>query len=254
MGWRRSEAFVLRAIPLGESDRIVTLFTRECGKVRAVAKNARRSRTRFGAGLELLTRVQAAWFEKEGAPLARLDHCEILESCFDLLQSSLEVSFLLNHYAEIADSFSHDHEPDERFFRLLAGCLAAARRGGDVVCLARYIEFWTLRLHGLLPEVESCPGCGRPLDRCAAVHTNAARELACARCVPVGERGRVRLRGRDVKWIRELLRAGPAAMCAGSDLERPGAALAAYARREIEAYLERSLRTWRFLPAEPARK
>ncbi|MEE8184084.1 MAG: recombination protein O N-terminal domain-containing protein, partial [Acidobacteriota bacterium] len=48
MGWKRTESFVLWSIPLGETDRIVTLFSREGGKVRAVAKHARRSRKRFG--------------------------------------------------------------------------------------------------------------------------------------------------------------------------------------------------------------
>ncbi|MGH2652227.1 MAG: DNA repair protein RecO, partial [Actinomycetota bacterium] len=90
MGWKRSEAFVLRAIPLGESDRIVSFLTREEGRIRGVARNARRSRRRFGGSLELLSRVRTTWFERESAELVRVESCELLESQFLLVQGSLE--------------------------------------------------------------------------------------------------------------------------------------------------------------------
>ena len=62
----RSEAYVIRTMTLGESDVLATLFTREEGKVRGVARAARRSRKRFGGALEPLTRVRALYAEKEG--------------------------------------------------------------------------------------------------------------------------------------------------------------------------------------------
>ena len=76
-----SEAIVLRAQALGESDRIVTFLTRNVGKIRGVAKGARRSRRRFGSSLELLNRIRLNYFESERSDLVRIEATDLLESC-----------------------------------------------------------------------------------------------------------------------------------------------------------------------------
>ncbi len=250
MGWKRTESFVLRSIPLGETDRIVTLFSREGGKVRAVAKHARRSRKRFGGSLELLTRVQAHYFEREGVELARLESCEILESSFDLLQSSLEAAYLLSYFAELAEAFSREREPEPTFFRLLNSCLAAARAGSEIPCLARYFEFWTLRLHGLLPDLQNCSRCARELRECHSIYPTQEKEMLCGRCAGAGNGDRIQLGKAEVMWIRRLHRVGPLEMCKNPGSVSRSAGLARYARREIEGYLERRLRSYRFLAGE----
>lgn len=250
MGWKRTESFVLRSIPLGETDRIVTLFSREGGKVRAVAKHARRSRKRFGGSLELLTRVQARYFEREGVELARLESCEILESSFDLLQSSLEAAYLLSYFAELAEAFSREREPEPTFFRLLNSCLAAARAGSEIPCLARYFEFWTLRLHGLLPDLQNCSRCARELRECHSLYPTQEKEMLCGRCAGAGNGDRIQLGKAEVMWIRRLHRVGPLEMCKNPGSVSRSAGLARYARREIEGYLERRLRSYRFLAGE----
>src|ERR1700694_2363675 len=77
MALRESEAIVLRTYPLREADLLVTLFTRTEGKVRGVAKSAKRSRKRFGGALEPLTCVRALWQDSPKTDLARLDSCEV---------------------------------------------------------------------------------------------------------------------------------------------------------------------------------
>ena len=62
---RQSEALILRTYPLHEADLLVTFFTRAEGKIRGVAKAAKRSKRRFGGALEPLTHVTAHWEEKE---------------------------------------------------------------------------------------------------------------------------------------------------------------------------------------------
>jgi len=80
MALHESEAIVLRTYPLREADLLVTLFTRAEGKVRGVARSAKKSRRRFGGALEPLTYVRAFYDVREGQELARLDACEVLES------------------------------------------------------------------------------------------------------------------------------------------------------------------------------
>ena len=80
MPLKESEAIVLRTYPFRESDLLVTLFTRTEGKVRGVARAAKKSRRRFGGALEPLTYIKVAFEDPERQELARLDSCEVLES------------------------------------------------------------------------------------------------------------------------------------------------------------------------------
>jgi DNA repair protein RecO (recombination protein O) len=175
---------VLRTQPLGESDRIVVLLARGAGKVRAVAKGARRSKKRFGANLMLLSRVRATCFEKEGQDLARLESADLLES-FYLLQEDPERGAALACLAEVADAFAREEQEDDAFFRLLHAVLRAVRDGLHLDWAARYFELWTLRLHGFLPSLESCGSCGASLAERGGRFLRREGVVVCARC---GER------------------------------------------------------------------
>ena len=78
MSLKQSEAIVLRTYPLREADLLVTLFTRAEGKVKGIARAAKKSKRRFGGALEPLTWVRAYYEDREGQELARLDSCDIL--------------------------------------------------------------------------------------------------------------------------------------------------------------------------------
>ena len=80
MPLKQSEAIVLRTYPLHEADLLVTLFTRAEGKLKGVARAAKKSKRRFGGALEPLTLVRLYYDDREGKELARLDSCDILES------------------------------------------------------------------------------------------------------------------------------------------------------------------------------
>jgi len=102
MSPKQSEAIVLRTYPLREADLLVTLFTRAEGKIRGVARSAKRSKRRFGGALEPLTWVRAYYEDREGQELARLDSCDILESP---LSTTVDYAraVALEHVAEILD-------------------------------------------------------------------------------------------------------------------------------------------------------
>src|SRR5258705_13793717 len=80
MALKESEAIVLRTYPFRESDLLVTLFTRLEGKVRGVARAAKKSKRRFGGALAPLTYMRALYDERERQELVRLDSCEAIES------------------------------------------------------------------------------------------------------------------------------------------------------------------------------
>lgn len=145
-----AEALVLRTYKLGEADRIVVFLTRDRGKKRGVAPNARKSRKRFGAALEPLTEVRVAYFEKERRDLVGLNYAEPIRS--PLAAASPEALGYSHYFAELIDEWAAEADVDERLFRLGTSSLDALVSGAPVEALARYFECWLLRLQGVYPQ------------------------------------------------------------------------------------------------------
>jgi len=178
MALKESEAIVLRTYPLREADLLVTLFTRLEGKVRGVARAAKKSKRRFGGALEPLTYVRAYYDDRERQELARLDSCDVLESPL-----ASEVSYpravALGHVAELLDELLPDREANDAVFRLALSVLMALR-GPDVWMPVTYFELWLTRLVGFLPDLSECVVCGKALNGNRAFFHVLADGLMCA--------------------------------------------------------------------------
>ena len=175
----QSEALVLRTYPFHEADLLVTLFTRAEGKVRGVAKSAKRSKRRFGGALEPLTHVIAHWQEKEGQELARLDSFDIIASPL-ATQVSYPRLLALEYVAEIIDQLLPDREPSDSIFRLALSIVGQLH--SDAVWMPlTYFDLWIVRLIGLLPDLSECVKCGAALNGSRAYFHPMADGLLCAR-------------------------------------------------------------------------
>src|SRR6516225_9802331 len=142
-----ADALILRTYALGESDRIVVFLTSDRGKKRGVAKNARQSRRRFGGALEPLTYGRVGYREREGRDLARLDYVAPIRS--PLLAADWEALGYVGYFAELIDEWAPEADPNEALFRLGASMVDAMALGVPVEPLARYFEYWLLRLQGV---------------------------------------------------------------------------------------------------------
>jgi DNA repair protein RecO (recombination protein O) len=172
---RESEAFILRSYPFGEADLIVSYFTRDMGKLRGIAKNVRRPKSRFGAGLERLAHVKIFYYQKQTVELAKIDKAELLGPSLTM-RADYPLSVALDYIAEVAEETLPEHEPDDARFRLLAltldeiagGVLAASPNGAGVPGFAwkavTYFSLWTLRLGGWLPPLDVCLETGTALE------------------------------------------------------------------------------------------
>jgi DNA repair protein RecO (recombination protein O) len=154
----QAEAIVLRTYPVGDQDKIVTLFCREKGLLRGVAKGARKFGNRFGCSLEPLTHVRAFYYEKERRDLVTVSQCDILQSFFDS-QRDFPTSCTLAYFAELIEEFFPSRAKEEVVFRLLLSTLQAIQAGGDLGLLSRYFEAWFLQIGGLLPDLRRCKKC-----------------------------------------------------------------------------------------------
>jgi DNA repair protein RecO (recombination protein O) len=234
-----TDAVVLRSYNLAEADRIVLCLTRTAGLIRAVAKGARRMKSRFGAALEPFTLIRLSFYERENRELVSISNVEILKSYFNL-NSRFESVELLAYFGELVIEFAPPHESDERLFRMLAACIDALGNTADRERrIMRYFEIWLLRLAGLFPELESCADCGRPIE--STVEFDVEFRPHCAQC---GRTGAESLSASAVAAVRAAYRLSPAKFADEAALsERDDAQLGELAHRLITRAIERSPRT-----------
>src|SRR5262245_44929167 len=173
-----TEALILRTYKLGESDRIVVFLTRDRGKKRGVAKNARQSRRRFGGGLEPLTYGRVGYVERERRELVRLDYVEPIRSPMSFVRPAAATAGreddialgYVGYFAELIDEWAQEADPNETLFRLGASIVDAMAAGVATEPLARCFEFWLLRLQGVYEPDSRLSGEARAfLERARAV-------------------------------------------------------------------------------------
>ena len=178
-----SEALILRTYKLGETDRIVVFLTRDRGKRRGVARGARRPRSRFAGALEPLTRVGVAYFEKEQRELVSVNYAEPERS--PLASQDPSACVYAEYFAELLDEWAPEGDPNERLYRLGASTVDALAGNVPIERLARYFEYWLLRLQGVYPSHRRCHRCARSLEepgQGGAVLFPGDAVLICRRC------------------------------------------------------------------------
>jgi DNA repair protein RecO (recombination protein O) len=183
MPLRETEAVVLRTYRLGEADKIASLFTRQMGRLRAVAAGAQRPKSRYGGTLEPLSYVRLWIFERENRDLLRINSAELIESFFDM-QKDYRVQVAAQFVAEVADRFLPEREANDRAFRLLLAVLRAMKRSGELNRPLVYFDYWLLRLGGFLPDFEHCASCGRALESGSAYFAAGSEGILCQDCRP----------------------------------------------------------------------
>jgi DNA repair protein RecO (recombination protein O) len=242
------EAFVLATQVLGEADLIVTLLTARHGRVRGVARSARRSRKRFGGRLEPMTRVRVGWVEKPGRELHRIESLDGLR-WFAEMQADPLILATCAVLAEVSEAFARDGEPDEKSFDLLQVLLEALEDGADVWVVLRYFEHWLLRLHGLLPDLRSCAACGRTPAAGESLWVERGMGVRCSACRDGSTSGLMKLRAADRELLALMRTRRPAELGGAHEAARPGGALEALLRGTVEAFAERTFRCYRHVRA-----
>jgi DNA repair protein RecO (recombination protein O) len=160
MGLYRDEGIVLRTHKLGEADRIVSVFTRQRGKVRAVAKGVRKTKSRFGARLEPPTHVQLQLYE--GRDLDTITQAETVDH-FRAIRDDLDRLTRAVSMLEAVDQLGLEGEPNAPLYQMLVGALRAlAGHSGPLVVPAFFLK--VLALEGYRPTVDVCVECGAPED------------------------------------------------------------------------------------------
>lgn len=224
----RTEAIVLRVIDYGESDRIVTFCTQDFGKIKGIAKGARRSRKRFANALEPFSCSRIQFSRRGPDSLALIEGCDIL-SHFPLIRADLEKTLAASYLIDLTDQFTPEDKKSEASFFLLQDFLRCLEGTAITDALLRFFEIRLLKVSGYDPVLGHCLRCQAPIGQQASYCFDAAKGgLTCSLCGPespeaipvslgtirtlllgremeMGRLGRLLLSGRSADESRRLL-------------------------------------------------
>ncbi len=235
-GLYKDEGVVLRAIKLGEADRIVTLFTRDHGKVRAVAKGVRKTKSRFGGRLEPFSRVDLMIYR--GRNLDTITAAEILTSFHEVRDDYTRLTSA-SALAEIVEKITPDRERALAVYALMLAGLGALANGNEGTVVPAFL-IKLLSLSGYHPQLVVCAGCGEP--RLLGGFSPSFGGAVCELCWRE-DRDALRLGSDRIALLGHLLR---------SDFGQPADPRATLEvtdalRRYTEYHLERPLRSFGLL-------
>jgi DNA repair protein RecO (recombination protein O) len=230
MALYRDEGIVLRTHKLAEADRIVVLVTAGHGKVRAVAKGIRRTKSRFGGRLEPISHVSLLLYE--GRELDTVTQAETMD-VFRCIREDLGRIGDAMAMLEVVDQVAQEREPNPRLFQMLLGGLQALEMRPSPLLVPAF--FWKLlSLEGAHPVLGSCVLCGSDGELVAFDLTEGGTLCrSCRRGMPVS--------GPALAMIRRILEGGLAGALAEPESEITSE-VAALATRSLEQHLERRLR------------
>ncbi len=178
----KTEAFVLRFLNYGESDRIVTFFTREFGKLRGIAKGARRSKKRFSNAIEPFSHSILLFSRRSESDLAIIENCDVINH-YPGIRSDLKKTMTASYMIDLTDHFTVEGKKNAGIFRLLNDFLKLLETGNSVEETARFFELRLLMLSGYEPVLEKCIICNTPLDKINASFFDATRGgIRCSLC------------------------------------------------------------------------
>src|SRR5438552_3063109 len=204
MGLGKSRAVVIGSFPLAESDRVVSFFSRDFGKIRGVARAARRMRSRFGSALELLTLGELVFFDGGRSELVQIDHFDIVHP-FEGIRGDLQ---RLGHAAWIVECVARltaDRDPNAAVYGLLIRALRSVEAG---VAPRRAATVFGLRCVDALGHrlrVDACVACGGrvAMGAAAVVIDVEGGGLTCASCAG-RTRGAIRVGAASLGALRRL--------------------------------------------------
>jgi DNA repair protein RecO (recombination protein O) len=229
------EAIVLRTWPFHEADLLVSLFTREHGRVKGIARHAMRSRRRFGGALEPMTHVRATWAERPKQELVRLDAFEIVSSPMTDAVDFARVA-ALEMIAEVLDEFP-EGAVEDAVFRLSLAVLAELRVG-RVWMPVTYFCLWMNRLMGWMPELGYCVVCGRVLAGGTVWYSGTSDGVTCA---DDHRPGSSTLSASSVGEALRMFRGTVGGLAAEEWPKARGAELRRFAIETLERHLERRI-------------
>ncbi|MFP6648390.1 MAG: DNA repair protein RecO [Pirellulaceae bacterium] len=159
MALQKTDAIVIRLVDFSETSCVVTLFSRDYGKIASLAKGARRLKGPFDSALDLLTVCRIVFLHKSSDALDILTEAKMVRR-FRSAATSLPHLYAAYYVAELLDALTDDGDPHEELFEAALSAITALDGLADVGATVVRFELAALRILGHLPSVDFCTGCG----------------------------------------------------------------------------------------------
>lgn len=153
------EGIVIRSVDYGEASKVVTVFTREHGKVGIMARGAKKPKSRLTAVSQLFTHGYYLCKKGPGTGMPELSQGEIVDSYADLRQDLIKTAYAA-YLSELFDRLTNEREPNPFLFQLLQLTLHYLDEGRDPEILCRIFESKMLIIAGIRPQLNACANCG----------------------------------------------------------------------------------------------
>ncbi|NLW56767.1 MAG: DNA repair protein RecO [Firmicutes bacterium] len=204
MGVFHSEGIVLRSRIFGEADKILTILTKDNGKIEAVARGARRPRNRLVGASQQFSYLRVLIFE--GKSIAQLSQAEIIRS-FSTLRDDLVKMAYAAWWSELIDVFLPLAEVNPGVFRFLLAGLLVLEKAEEPALVSRAFELRLLKYFGFQPSLDVCARCNRAVERAIAGFSIEEGGVFCPRCYQEQPVQLLPLAGSSLQLLRDLYQA-----------------------------------------------
>jgi len=204
----KTPAITLKSRKWGEADRIVTFYTTHLGKIRAVARGARRLKSRMGAALEPLTLCELNLFEKSGDALYRVSQVDLIEP-FVRFREDLTMMAAAARMANVVGAVTPDGDPDPPLFATLEHGLRSLVTSDDPRLTALLFQIRLLGLTGFRPQTEHCAGCGKARVIQEPQFSPVSGGLVCGTCAARQRVPCLPLSRGSLAFLQQALRLAP---------------------------------------------
>ncbi|PKN77413.1 MAG: DNA repair protein RecO [Deltaproteobacteria bacterium HGW-Deltaproteobacteria-10] len=178
----KTTGFVLRALSYGESDLIVTFYSNDFGKLKGIAKGAKRSKKRFANVFEPFSLTNIIFTRKSRDMLAFIESCEIIDH-YDAIRRNLEKTLIASYFIDLTDHFSPEGKKNDKIFELLQTFLTLLGSEKASAAVVRFFEMRILKLAGFAPALDHCIRCKTPVTNGGAYYFYAAEGgIKCTEC------------------------------------------------------------------------
>jgi len=205
----KTQAITLKSLKWGEADRIVTFYAKHLGKIRAVARGARRPKSRMGAALEPLTLCDLNLFEKSGDTLYRVSQVDLIEP-FVRFREDLTMMAAAARMANVVGAVTPDGDPDPDLFDTLEGGLRSLIVSDDPALTALLFQIRLLGLTGFRPQTDHCAAWCKTKEIQEPQFSPASGGLVCGTCAARQRVPCLPLSRGSLAFLQQALRLAPA--------------------------------------------
>ena len=178
----KTTGFVLRTLSYSESDLIITFYSHDFGKLKGIAKGAKRSKKRFANVFEPFSLTNIIFSRKSRDMLAFIESCDIIDH-FNAIRQDMEKTLIASYFIDLTDHFSPEGKKNEKVFELLQDFLTMMGKEKTSDAAVRFFEMRLLKLAGFEPALDHCIICKTPVTNGASYyfHTNEGG-IKCSAC------------------------------------------------------------------------